>query len=47
VLDPRAFVARIETVSDAMFGRTRPVFLALLGAVLLVLLIASAPWFSR
>jgi predicted permease len=41
VLDPRAFVARIETVSDAMFGRTRPVFLALLGAVLLVLLIAS------
>jgi putative ABC transport system permease protein len=41
VLDPRAFVARIETVSDATFGRTRPVLLALLGAVLLVLLIAS------
>jgi putative ABC transport system permease protein len=42
VLDPGAFVGTIEPVSEAMFGRTRAVILALLGGVLVVLLIAAA-----
>jgi hypothetical protein len=41
VLDPRAFAATTEPVSDAILGRTRPLLLSLFGAVLLVLLIAS------
>jgi putative ABC transport system permease protein len=42
VLDPRAFTGTIEPLAEAMFGRTRPVILALLGGVLVVLLIAAA-----
>ena len=42
VVDPGAFAGSIQPVSDAMFGRTRPVLLALLAGVLCVLLIAAA-----